>query len=240
MEQNYTYDDPELLNVLVMLISESNCSFSCTLRPNVKEFLEYASRGRAFTASSPIPELDDRLLQKQAAQDVLHTLAMLHLCQEHKVMPFIGLSFDYELSSYGEIKYVMPHLDTKFHEELYRFCRDPIHFTRGYKWYSIIFGEVKGKEKIGIVKRAIPQFLSQGYIVTSLTAQLNPYIRRGEYVDYCESDATLIAHDGKITIFGKIPDGYDFDLEKIKGMKRQILPEEPKLLDGLVKKLLES
>jgi hypothetical protein len=211
--------------------------------PDIDEFIEAASKARAFTVSSPdFPEIDERLKKEQLTHDQIHTLIMIPLCEKHNVIPFWSLVFDNGLRQFNEaeIKYCGYRFDILDDSEPYKSCAHPIHFTKGSKWYSIRFVDAAGEENVGRTKLAIVKFIEQGYRVVSMSAQLEPFITTGEYVNYKESKASLYANNGKITIYGEVPEEFKkSDIETIlKRKPAPALPSPPKLLENIAESLV--
>jgi hypothetical protein len=237
----FSYTDPKTLNKLVMLVSGERCELSASLMPEIPEFIESARKARSFHVSSPsFPGLDERLRKEQLTHDEAHAIVMLELCEKHNIMPFWKLRFDYSFRQFNEpdIRYIGYNFGGSVNDEPYKTCVDPVHFTKGSKWYSIGFNELKGQENIDRAKLAIAAFVEQGYIVVDINAELDPWVRSGEYADYKESKATMWASDGTIEFWGDVPDIFrDFDANK---MPQPALPQPRKLLEGVVDTILKK
>lgn len=225
-EKTFTYKDPKFLNKLILFINGNRCELSLILRPDVDEFLEANDRtAMPFRWSSPIPEIERKFREKQYSDDLVRTLVMLPLCKKHGIKPFIGLKFD----CYGDEpkpSYCGPRIETKSETQPFRMAMHPSNFVDGKKWYFIGFKEIKGESRINEVKQAVAGLVWQGYRVTSLEAELDPYTQRGEYVDYRKSRATMFASCGEIKIFGEIPDFEENFGEEV------LLKKEPPALPG--------
>jgi len=240
----FTYKDPKFLDRLVMFINSKNCELSASLLPDSDEFIradnESSNSWRVF--SSPIPEIDRVLRDREMAGDKKRALIMLPMCEKHGVVPFWSLNFDYSIYS-GEPRMIYcgprhPEVNSDFQVELMRRLRHPSaisEISNGKKWYHIRFNEANGEEQVDIVKRGISSYLGLGYRVVSMSAELEPSVRSGEYVDYKESKATMFANDGKIEIYGNVP-GFDEKFSEDLEIFRQVpqLPAPKNLLENLI------
>jgi len=245
--KRFEYDNPRYLNTLVMYIEGSKCEIDATLMPDIPEFVDAVNRDSFFTkkkksdeevmsesleliASSP--ELVERFHNTDTEnidEKVLRALYLLSLCKKHNIMPFWQLKFNNSLSQWREpeIKYVGRNLGCSVYDEPYKTCVNPIHFTRlgKNKWYQIEFENIIGEKSSNAVKSAISEFIRQGYVVTRLSAGLNPSARTADhYYDYTEYDARLFAYGGDVEVSG-VPD--DFELPK----KPPELTHQAKLLE---------
>lgn len=220
----YSYSNRFTLNHLVGLISGENCEISAFLRPDIPEFIEAAEKRNYFHISSPIAEINKELQDSQLSHNKLHANVMKQLCEKHKIMPFWNLIFNDSFRPFDEpeIKYVGYNFSGTVYDEFRKGCIDPINFTKGYKWYGIEFEEIEGKEGTDKAKRAIEEFVKQGYIVTSLQAELEPYIvTTDHYCSHKRCKAVLWAGDGKVEFSGDIP--VDMDEARKRGMLEIVL-----------------
>ncbi|MBI2449133.1 hypothetical protein HYV49_02445 [Candidatus Pacearchaeota archaeon] len=225
-KKRYTYTYPEFLNTLIMYISEQNCEFSAWLEPNIPEFIKASEPQRPRWATTGNPEKDKQ-------QDIEHASTMFKLCIKYNIFPFLSLIFDSNNHGIPKIEYVGYHFGDYNYVEPFRTCVHPSHFSQDKKWYFVLFKDIRGTSE---AKRGIADFIKQGYVVTCLEAKLNPHTETGDhYYDYKEWDASLYARKGIISVNGKVPD--DFDPTTIQ---QKQLPEPPKLLEGIVDKLLRT
>jgi hypothetical protein len=240
VEKSFTYDDSAFLNKLIMHISEENCKLSAGLAPNIPEFIQQAKNARIFNMSSEFSDLNERLRKEQMSQDAQHTLVMAKLCVKHNILPFYRLCFDYSFRQFDEpkIKYIGPNFGHTVHDEPYNTLVHPVHFAKGNKWYSIQFVYAEGVESIRRTKQAVSEFIKQDYIVTGLSVKLNSKLIRGEYCDYEESEASLYAGDGKITIYGDIPE--DFNMQDLMKNNLQIPSDAETIINELERKLFSG
>ena len=239
-DKTYIYSDPHFLNRFVMFFSEKDCGLSVCLRPDILEFIDAAEDARPFSERSY--DLDEEARAKYIAIFQAYVLRMSKLCIRHNIIPFWELVFDYEYRQfeYPQIKYTGYNFGCTIHDEPRKTFVDPIHFTKGDKWYGITFSEAKGEESVSRVKLAVAGFVEQGYRVTSIKAKLKP---RTVSVGTCEDsgyselyDASLYASNGIIEINGKLPE--DLDIEKIKEIFSQEVAEQKSLPLALEQRLL--
>lgn len=140
-------------------------------------------------------------------ESLLHTALIAEVCQKHRVIPFLGLKFDYSLRQFNqpEIEYTgyRPGFSS-VRDEPYKTFANPLLFSGNpQKWYRIIFNEAYERESLGRVKDSIASFVRDGYLTIYITAKLNPSYKRGEYFDSEMYDALLTAGRGKVRMYGE-------------------------------------
>lgn len=236
-DKNFEYKDPKFLNTLVNWINGERCKLEVRMFPDVPEFIEAHMTLNLVSQIKKLPpalfsekcKLDFKLLNDSKIKDLI----LLNLCEKHNILPFWSLSFDYTFSQTNKpkIEYIGNHWDVDERKGIYNICLNPINFTKNSRWHRIDFKDAKGQKNINKVKQAINEFIKQGYIITSITADLDPYLVRGDhYCDYEKSEATLIAYNGKVRFYGDVPDDFN-----INSLKPKQLPEPTKLLDEILK-----
>lgn len=223
-DKEYKIDNPLVLKEMLMLLSGSNCDFSAYLMPDVPELIEAINTGRTDISGLDIGQLSTSMIQrgKRLDERVLKTLVLLGICKKHNIMPFWSLRFDYELRQFNEpeIKYIGGNFGWTVHDEPFNLCVNPVHFTRESRWYSIEFKEVQGEKNIARCKSAIESFTSNGYSLTSFISDLNPWFKRGEYMDSKECDATIIGDMEKIRVHSE-KDEHFVEVEKVMALLRE-------------------
>ncbi len=237
MEGTWEYSRSDFLNDLVFSIDSERCSLSASLAPNVPEFLEARKKSRDGLITEIFPNaLKGKVpegFDEKRWRDTAWTGAMIELCRRNGIIPFWGLRWDYELRQFNEpsLEYCGPSVDW-ITQDPKKTLTAPI-FLCGdeHTWYNLSFNVAQGKESVDRVKYAIVSLLRKEYVVTSVHAQLNRWIRGGEYFDTEECDAEIHAYNGKISMYGKaIPK--DFHPDKVpRWDTRKQEPREK--MDGL-------
>jgi len=256
MEKKFTYDDPRYLNKLVMYIEGKNCKLCATLKPDIPEFIDAANLNNYFTKGNsdsinafsffslhvlPIPEFNimfNNIDFKKIDSRMLHAITMMVLCEKHEVMPFLKLNFDNSYSQWIEpkIEYIGCNFGGSIFDQPYNSCINPVNFSKlnKNKWYSIGFEDFIGEESTMAAKSAISEYIKQGYVITRISATLNPRLRTADhYFDYEESDGQIFASEGVIEISGV---SEDFELPK----EQKILEYKKPLLENIINNLLEG
>ncbi len=211
--KKFSYEDPRHLNTLVNYIEGKNCKLSATLMPDIPAFIDIVYRNNFFSKSSGV--IDYSLLKGfDPASVQMHTFLVLKLCEEHHIMPFWNMIFDGGWQK-PEIKYVGPS-GFSVDAEPYKTCAHPAWFMQNRKWYQLLFEDYQGEENVEAAKEAIAGAIEKGYVVTRLSASLNPRIRTADhYCDYEVNDGTLFAYDGTIEISG-VPEDFEFPKDPVK------------------------
>lgn len=244
MGKTYSYDDPTFLNGLVMVISENNCEFSAVLKPYVPEFILADKETTDYSITSRIPRIAELLEKRKISRDAARVMTMLPICKEHDILPFWSLTFDYSFNYGGpEMKFIGPQpgpmsFPSAEERAIMHELKNPALFSKIKKWHRILFNEVDKQEEISRSKDAIAGFIEEGYIVTYIQADLNPWIKGGGCggMDYKTSDATLRAHDGEVKIYGNI----DFDMDAIQKTNVRRTDTYKDITSVLTPKLLEK
>jgi hypothetical protein len=207
-EKTFTYEDPKFLNKLAMCISGERCELSATLHPDIPEFVEEATR------------------QGKSKPYGMHLLSLAGLCEQHSIIPFGSLVFKEDYPPQIEYRYVRTDDDSL--ERFMMGCRHPGYFAMKRKWFSVIFEDIARADRVRAAQSAIFAFTRNGYVVTRLSANLDPETIKGDYVDYCTAEARLFAEKGIVTVSGNIPDDFD-----IKDLMQKELPAATLPLCGL-------
>lgn len=189
-EKIFTYPDPKFLNKLAVSVNRERCELSVGLHPDIPEFIEAVNKPGNYKNWD------------------IHLLHLRALCETHHIMPFRSLVFRYDCEP--QINYMHTgHLDDEVLRRLINSGRHPAYFAMNMKWFSITFDSLVGEEA-GKAQAAISEFAKNGYVVTRVEANLDPYIRSADhYCDVKESRATLWGMNGRVSISGDFPDDLD-------------------------------
>ncbi len=214
----WTYSESDFLDEFVKYIGK-NCRFSATLIPNISEFIDAIERG--VYPQNPPEKIKEKIVLKgqRLDDDLIKWISLFSLCEKHNIYPFWGLSFDNSFHQFNDPKiyYVGPKNEDfgtfDVTAKPQRIFMEPSHFTKNKKWYFIEFIDFMNESLEG-AKRAIKEFVEDGYKLISLSTKLNPQMINEEE----EEDLYISASKGKIEIYGKVPDNFKMPTTK-KGLE---------------------
>ncbi|MFH1451843.1 MAG: hypothetical protein ABIF88_01575 [archaeon] len=200
-EKKYFYRDSSFLKYLFLDIPEERVKLSLLYRPDVDEIVNLDRLRQGLVFSSPIQEIEKELERKNLSSAQVLSLTALPLWEEHNVIPFWSLKFDYHrgraFSSSSDLFYEGP-IGWDFRESKQK-DSNPSSFIGGRRWYGIHLIDIEKPENIMAVKDSFEKFEEEGYRLSGLSLYSNPR----EVRECLEYDGVLHASFGNVEIYGE-------------------------------------
>lgn len=225
MEKKFTYADPELLNFLTLHLTE-NTEFNAILMPNVPELIQIW-RAKYYEIKGKHPRFEQRIVDPNINYNHVRAAYIARLCVENGIKPFWQLRFAGGINPevHFNLKAIVDQdKDETFYDKVRELFKVPDLASSSEKWNEILFDEIEPRNT-SAAKKGIKKLIEQGYIVTYVSAHLNPnqgisdhYFGRFEY------DGYLHARDGRI--FFESKELGDFDPTMVPRKFPQDLDEE--------------
>ena len=224
-EFKYRYENIGFLKFLVNMLGEKGVEANVTLWPN-ELFGELEEERKKFRDMN----------EKNAKENIEAYRGFVKKLINKGIIAGWRLSFNNNFRQNNEPKIERLSHFRNFNsfgsvfDEPYATLVHPANFM-GKKWESVNLNDFLGEESIRRLKETVALFSQNGYTLVDVHAGLNPRSYTSDhYYDGVDYDGHLSARNGILSVYGTLPE--DFDFSELIPKK---LPEGQKMLEQLVK-----